>query len=127
MTDFWLDKFEQKPIEAHRNTNGEIQFRDTGDELIDRWEAQIANGEIPDLFESFDEESLKYIEKLRAAARAKDPYAGLSMKATVDKLSAQASREGLTVGKGNTPTLANPALEKLVNLPTFAFPDDSDG
>ena len=124
LTDFWLDKFEQKPIEAHRNAKGEIQFRDTGDTLIDRWEAQIADGEIPDLMEAFDEESIRHIEKLKAAARAKDPYAGLSMKSTVDKISAQATREGITVSDRRKPTLPN--LENLSNMPTFGFSENDD-
>lgn len=126
LADFWLDKYEQKPIEAHRNADGEIQFKDTGDELIDRWEEQIARGESPDLFEAFDEESIKHMEKLRAAARARDPYEGLSMKATVDRISAQASREGLTVGKPDPREELKRSLEKLGSTPTFGFVEDTD-
>lgn len=126
LADFWLDKYEQKPIEAHRNADGEIQFKDTGDELIDRWEEQIAKGESPDLFEAFDEESIKHMEKLRAAARARDPYEGLSMKATVDRISAQASREGLTVGKPDPREELKRSLENLGSTPTFGFVEDTD-
>lgn len=126
LTDFFLDKYEQKPIEAHRNADGHIQFKDTGDDLVDRWEDQIAKGEEPDLFEAFDEESIRHMEKLRAAAQARDPYQGLSMKATVDKISTQASREGLTVGKSNIPAELKRSLEKLTTAPTFGFTDDAD-
>jgi hypothetical protein len=131
LIDFYLDKFEQKPIEAHRNVDGEIQFKDTGDELVDRWEEQIAAGQIPDLFEAFDEESIRHLEKLKAAAAARDPYEGLSFKSTFDKISVQANSEGLTVGaKGNTPAshedLKRALAEKLANATTFGFDPNDD-
>lgn len=124
LIDFYIDKFEKKPIEAHRNENGDIQFKDTGDDLVDRWEEQIANGEVPDLMEAFDEESIQHIKKIKAAAAAKDPYQGLSFKQTFDKISASASAEGLTVGsKASTVAMINEDLRKAVaariNGPTF--------
>ena len=95
---------------------------DTGDAMIDKWEAQIAKGEIPDLYEAFDEESITHIERLRQVARDKDPYQGLSMKSAFDKIQREATREGLYVGKppamGMTPEKQK-QLEALFSQPTF--------
>lgn len=128
LIDFYLDKFEKKPIEAHRNEQGEIQFKDTGDDLIDRWEEQIANGETPDLMEAFDEESINHIKKIKAAAFARDPYQGLSLKQTFDKISATAAAEGLTVGKQPSVPLIDQNLRQAVteriNSPFFGDFDD---
>lgn len=125
----YLDRFETKPIEAHRNPDGEIQFKDTGDDMVDRWEAQIANGEIPDLMEAFDDESIKYISKLKQAAQARNPYEGLSLKSTFDKISESAARQGLTVGnqaQKSSHDLRKELAEKLAG-PTFGFdPDEID-
>lgn len=121
LVEFDIDQFEKKPIEVHRNAQGEIQFTDTGDELIDKWEAQIAKGEIPDLYEAFDEQSLAHVERIRQAARDRDPYQGLSMKSAFDKLQREAAREGLHIGpkpQGMTPDQQR-QLEALFKNPTF--------
>lgn len=122
MVEYYVDRFEKKPIEAHRNEKGEIQFTDTGDPLIDKWEEQIARGEIPDLYEAFDEESLQHLERLRQAARDRDPYQGLSMKSAFDKIERDATREGLHVGKSPNNVITpekKKILEELFNAPTF--------
>lgn len=129
LIDFYLDKFEEKPLEAHRNSDGNIQFKNTGDDLIDQWEEQLAKGLTPDLMEAFDESSLRHMEKLRAAAKARNPYEGLSFKSTFDKISEQAKKEGLTVGADrgipSTEDLRRSLAEKLANAPTFGFdPED---
>lgn len=128
LTEFYVDKFREKPIEAHRNADGEIQLTDTGDALVDRWEAQIAAGQEPDLWEAFDEESIRHLEKLRQAAELRDPYRGLSMKDTFDKVSRQAAREGLTIGKAPVFSEAEKRAlaEKLLNRPTFRDPPDDE-
>lgn len=124
LVEFHVDVFEKKPIEAQRNEAGDIQFTDTGDELIDKWEEQIAKGETPDLNEAFDESSMQYMEKMRQKARDSDPYQGLTMKDTVDKLQREATREGLHLGRGQ-PSFKNMSpekqklLEELFNKPTF--------
>ena len=87
LVEYYVDAFEKKPIEAQRNEQGEIQFTDTGDALIDKWEEQIARGETPDLFEAFDEESIQHIERVRQAQRDRDPYQGVTIKDTADKMS----------------------------------------
>lgn len=97
LVEYYVDKFEERPIESYRNKDGEIQFTDTGDELIDLWEQQIAEGHDPNLYEAFSEESLEQIRK-RTAAKQLDPYQGLSMKETFDKIEEHAKRQGLTVG-----------------------------
>ena len=129
LVDFYIDKFEKKPIESHRNENGDIQFKDTGDDLVDRWEEQIANGEIPDLMEAFDEESVQHIKKIKAAAIAKDPYQGLSFKETFDKISSSASAEGLTVGsRASNAAAINEDLRRTIaeriHAPMFGIEDE---
>jgi hypothetical protein len=119
MAEFFVDQYEKRPIEAHRNENGEIQFTDTGDEMIDKWEEQIARGEIPDLNEAFDAESMKGLAKMRQKAQDRDPYQ--SMKSVLDRVERQAKSEGLYVGKtpqGMTPEKQK-LLEELFEKPTF--------
>lgn len=62
---FWEDMFEKKPLEAYRNADGHVQFTDTGDELIDKWEAELAEGKVPDYGEAFTPEQLAQLEHLR--------------------------------------------------------------
>lgn len=56
-----MDYFESNPLEVHRQEDGEIQFTNTGDALIDKWEEDLANGNFPDLTEAFTAESLEKI------------------------------------------------------------------
>lgn len=53
LVEFYEDYFERNPMEAHRQSDGEIQLKDTGDTLIDKWEQELADGKVPDLWESF--------------------------------------------------------------------------
>ena len=57
-------------MEIHTNEKGEIQFSDTGDPLIDRWEAQIAQGLTPDLTEAFDKDTWERTKARLARAKA---------------------------------------------------------
>ena len=66
LTDFWLDQYYKKPLEAYRNADGEIQFIDTGDELIDKWEKELAEGKVPDYNEAFSQEQVEKLDRLRA-------------------------------------------------------------
>jgi hypothetical protein len=95
----------EKPIEAYRNADGEIQFKDTGDPLIDKWEEQIASGETPNLADAFDPESLEQLKRLKEKSAMSDPYSGLSMKQLYDKVESEGSSQGLGIGK-------NPILPK---------------
>lgn len=96
LVDFYLDMFEKNPLDAHRNDDGFVQFTDTGDALIDKWEQQIADGVDVDLTEAFGPGSLEYIKKLRARADGDNPYAGMTMKDVAEKMDREARREGLT-------------------------------
>lgn len=118
LVEYKLDLFEKKPLEAHRNADGEIQFSDTGDPLVDKWEAQIAKGELPDLFEAFDEESLTHMERLRQAAIDKDPYQGATIKDTVDRMQRIVQGELPQGFKQLTPE-KQALLEELFKHPTF--------
>lgn len=127
LVEFYIDRFQEKPIEVHRNADGEIQFTDTGDELIDKWEQQIADGELPDLWEAFDEESLERLKKLRAAAELRDPYQGFTMKNTFERVQTQAKREGLTVGRETLTEDERRALAaRLLSGPLFNTGLDDD-
>ena len=52
-------------MEAHRQADGEIQLKDTGDVLIDKWEQQLADGETPDLWEAFSPRSKEILKEVR--------------------------------------------------------------
>lgn len=118
LVEYYIDIFEKKPLEVHRNSDGEIQFKDTGDALIDKWEAQIAAGETPDLFEAFDEESISHMERLRQAARDRDPYQGATIKETTDKMSRILQGQKPSGFKDMSPDKQR-ELEELFNNPTF--------
>jgi hypothetical protein len=67
---WYEDVFARNPMEVHRNDKGEIQFHDTGDDLIDDWEEQIANGEEIDMWAAFSEKSKEAIIKRFEKAKA---------------------------------------------------------
>jgi hypothetical protein len=62
LVEYFLDYFEKNPLETYRTADGEIQFTDTGDSLIDKWEEIIAEGGEPDLTEAFNPEALEAIK-----------------------------------------------------------------
>lgn len=68
LVEYNLDKFDENPLEVHRQADGEIQLMDTGDNLIDKWEQQLADGDEVDLWESFSPEARARIEKMRKKA-----------------------------------------------------------
>jgi len=47
---FWEDYYRKHSLEAKKAKTGEVVFK-TGDPLIDKWENEIAQGLVPDLFE----------------------------------------------------------------------------
>lgn len=68
LVEYFEDYYEANPLEAHRNEQGNIQFRDTGDPLVDKWERDIAEGGVPDLLEAFSEPQKRSImERLERA------------------------------------------------------------
>lgn len=71
MTEYYVDLYREKPLEAHRNEDGEIQLKDTGDDLIDRWEEVIAQGGEPDLWEAFNEDARTKVSKKLGKSKKK--------------------------------------------------------
>ena len=51
LTDFWEDYYITNPTESKRTETGEMVYTNTGDPLIDKWEQEIAQGLVPDLYE----------------------------------------------------------------------------
>lgn len=88
LVEFWEDYYEQKPLEAHRNADGHVQFKDTGDPLIDKWEEQIAQGIMPDFSEGIRPEDLEKI-KQRAAAKSRNDSMPLTFKDTMDTVASK--------------------------------------
>lgn len=83
LVQFYEDYFEARPIEAHRQADGHIQFKHTGDDLIDRWEEQLARGEDPNLQEAFNTKSLQRLSRFSNRERHDAPR---SIKETVDSI-----------------------------------------
>ena len=61
LVDFWLGHYERNSLEAYRNEDGVIQFINTGDELIDKWEKELSEGKTPDYLEGFSQEEIDKI------------------------------------------------------------------
>lgn len=93
LVEYCQDLIEDNPIEAHRQSDGSIQVKDSGDSLIDRWEQQIADGEEPDLWESFAPEEQERIQQRLAKKRANAPRQ--SMKDVVESVERRAKSQGL--------------------------------
>ena len=86
LADFWEDYYYKNPLEAFRNEKGEVQFSNTGDELIDKWEKELAEGKSPDYLEGFNAEDLEKLENLRTRGRSKHGHIvrGGTLKNAVD-------------------------------------------
>ena len=69
MVELYADLFEENPLEVHRQEDGEIQLKDTGDPFVDKWEEEMAEGKIPNLAEAFSDEELAEYLRLRAKTR----------------------------------------------------------
>jgi len=125
-----VDAYEKRPIEAHRNEAGEIQFSETGDEMVDKWEEQIARGEIPDLNEAFTEESLAGLAKMRQRAKDRDPYQGMTIKDANTKMARILQTSNLedakTLGFKGLSAEKQRQLEELFDKPTFGVDLDDD-
>ena len=83
LVQFFEDYFEARPIEAHRQADGHVQFKNTGDDLIDQWEEQLARGEDPNLEEAFSSGSLERLSRFKNRDRT---FAPKSIKETVEDL-----------------------------------------
>jgi hypothetical protein len=73
LVDYFQDYYEANPLESHRNDDGTIQFKDTGDSIIDKWEKEISEGNTPDLFETFSESQKQSIIKRLEEAKGVNP------------------------------------------------------
>lgn len=86
------DYFTQNPLERHRNDDGFIQLKNTGDAQIDLWEEQIAQGITPDLLEVFPPEELEKLQKMRSKATKNPALSGMSLKGTVEAADREAAK-----------------------------------
>ena len=68
LTEFWADVYEANPIEVHRQEDGHIQLKNTGDPYVDKWEEEIAQGITPDFTEMFTPEQMAKYRRLRVKA-----------------------------------------------------------
>jgi hypothetical protein len=113
LVEYYLDIFESKPLEAYRGADGEIQFTNTGDDLVDRWEEQLAAGEIPDLYEAFDEAGRKKLQLLAKNKKSK----GMTFAKAHDIMSKNRGnlKEGNTLPINTLNPLSEEAKEQLVD------------
>jgi hypothetical protein len=52
-------------MEVHRNEDGEIQLKNTGDPYVDKWEAEIASGLAPNMTEAFTADEMDWFKRTR--------------------------------------------------------------
>ena len=73
LVEFYEDVFEKDPaamFEAGKGEDGEIMFGDTGDPMIDKWEAEFAKGLVPDLGEGMTNEAKDRLGRLANRKRS---------------------------------------------------------
>jgi len=63
LVEFFEDYYIDNPLEVYRTEEGKIFFSNTGDDLIDKWEREIADGKEPDLTEAFNEQNIDKIKR----------------------------------------------------------------
>jgi hypothetical protein len=91
--EWWEDYYENNPKELRArfaDDNGEMIFTETGDELLDKWEQEIARGLTPDLEEGMpktEKEKLKEERKLYKRGRKQlDSLCGSKERTKEDRL-----------------------------------------
>lgn len=76
------DMFDADPkmmLDAARGEDGEIEFEETGDPLIDKWERELRMGIEPDLTEGMSQKDLDRMNKEKSKLkRAKEQQAQLT-------------------------------------------------
>lgn len=100
--EFWLDHFDRNPMDAHVNEEGNIQFKDTGDDLLDKWEEKIAAGETPDLDEAFSEEALERLDRYYKKKASGHYDGGMSIEAVSEQWG-KSTKGGLWQQVDNSP------------------------
>lgn len=96
LVEYHLDRFEEKPLEVHRQADGEIQLTDTGDELLDKWEQQLADGEEVDLAEAFSPGQLQKIKKSLSKAKEQGinaSYGSSTIRDNIERIEAIAKEQ----------------------------------
>lgn len=66
--------------------------------MIDRWEAQLAKGEVPDYMEAFNQEQLEKLQNLRTRGRTKHGHLvkpPATLKGATDSVVKDALTQGL--------------------------------
>ena len=98
LSEFWEDYFIENPLAASTKADGTVQFEDTGDPFIDKWETQLANGEIPDYLEALNNEQRIRLNNLRKHGRTRHGHLvkpPATLKGAVDSVAQQAKDQGL--------------------------------
>ena len=92
----------------YRGEDGEVQITETGDDLIDQWEEQLARGEVPDLTAAFNKESLEALKARKG--KVKDNVFAPSIADVVKGFEAQQSK--LNAEFNNTPPNLGPTFKR---------------
>lgn len=101
LTDFWEDHFANTPLAVYKNEQGEVQFSETGDSMIDKWEKELAEGKTPDYMEAFSEEQLAKLDRLRK--KGTDRFNRPVARATIRDAAKAAAEEAASIeGLSNT-------------------------
>lgn len=88
LVDMYEHLFIEKPIEMHRQLDGEVQFTETGDPMIDKWEQELADGYTPDLSEVFSPEEMVKLKRARANFKSKG---GKTFKEVMEQMSRESA------------------------------------
>ncbi len=82
----YKQRFRDKPLEMHRQDDGEIQFTETGDALVDQWEADMAAGIEPDLSAALSPEVLRKLEATRGKSK------GMTIKEVMERAGKESAK-----------------------------------
>ena len=63
LVDFWEDYYVENKMASRTTEDGHVVFSNTGDDLIDKWENEIAKGLHPDMLEGCSPEERAAEEK----------------------------------------------------------------
>jgi hypothetical protein len=105
--EYWEDFYDKNP-EEHRKVlhpDGKVVFDETGDNLLDKWEAEVAQGLVPDLEEGMSKEERERLrqerEKARAEGRQRKPDMRVKQSQYESKSVARGSREEAAMLQNN--------------------------
>jgi hypothetical protein len=98
LVEFWEDHYYQNPLAASTKADGTVQFEDTGDPFIDKWETELANGKIPDYLEALNDEQRIKLNNLRKRGKTRHGHLvkpPATLKGAADSVTQQAIDQGL--------------------------------